>query len=100
MVSQQYQPICNLENIYSIKGVQGDQFALLPSFLIKYEFKPIELAKSINKPLLSFIGTRDRLLFSERSKRLVSEWGGESETRIIEDANHDNIYYSPLSIYL
>jgi uncharacterized protein len=80
----------------SIKGVQGDQFPLLPSFLIKNDFKPIELAASINKPLLSFIGAQDRLILPDRSKQLIREWGGESETRIIEDANHDNIYFSPL----
>jgi hypothetical protein len=78
----------------SLKGVLGDQLPLLPSVLIKYVFKPVELAKSIKTPVLCFFGDQDRFFVPKRSNALIKAWAGESEVRTIEGVNHQNIYLS------
>jgi alpha/beta superfamily hydrolase len=77
-----------------IKGVQEDQFPFIPPALIKNSYNPIELVKSIKVPVLCFIGNQDRLIFPKRSLSLIKEWAGESKIRTIEEANHENIYFS------
>jgi hypothetical protein len=78
----------------SIKGVQGDQFPFIPSVLIKNDYNPVELVKSIKVPVLCFIGDQDHFIFPKRSRSLIKVWGGESNIRTIEGANHENIYLS------
>jgi cephalosporin-C deacetylase-like acetyl esterase len=75
----------------SMVHVVEDLFPLFPSRFVINHFNSIDLAASINSPVLSFIGENDNTIRPQRSYSLLSKWSGEKKTRIVQGANHNSI---------
>jgi pimeloyl-ACP methyl ester carboxylesterase len=67
----------------------------VPSFLVRHRFDSLSLAPGIDTSVLTVVGTHDRLIPPECSRRLADAWGGKADVLELDGANHFNIYYHP-----
>jgi uncharacterized protein len=75
----------------SMVSVVEDLFPLFPFRFVNNHFDSIDLAASITSPVLSFIGENDYTIRPQRSNLLLSKWGGEKQSRLVQGANHNSI---------
>lgn len=80
----------------SLAEVGQRHYPWLPvKLLLRHRMNSVDLAPDISVPLLTVIGTRDRVIPNEHSLRLTKAWGGPTQVVTLEGADHNSLSLFP-----
>ncbi len=81
----------------SITNVAQELYPYIPvSAFIRHPFDSVSLAPSIKMPLLALTAASDSTISSERSRALITKWGGHCNHVSIPQADHNDLNLSKL----
>jgi uncharacterized protein len=82
----------------SIEDIARTSYPVFPvRYLLRHRFNVLPLAESIENPMLTIIGSDDRIIPKHHSYELFQAWKGSKEMVVIHNAGHNDI--SMTSIY-
>jgi uncharacterized protein len=78
-----------------MKEVAQSAYPFLPvGWLLRQNFKPVELAPAISAPLLAMYGTHDQIIHPRHSIELAQHWKGENILIPLEGYGHNDLFSS------
>jgi esterase/lipase len=76
---------------YNLSDVVNDHYKIIPSFLLKYQFRTNKYIKKVKSPIAIFHGDKDELIYSKSSKKLIKLCKPDDKLFILANQEHGNI---------
>jgi pimeloyl-ACP methyl ester carboxylesterase len=78
----------------SMTAVAQGKYPFVPvSLLLRHPFDSYSRAPSIKAPVLALLAQNDTLIPAAHAHRLIANWGGRSDTVVLEGVEHDDVNF-------